>query len=61
MKHSSGPDAAEITEQEVVVTIILAIQKYVGTYGATHPSFQTFSEWAIDKGYTKKPLAEKTK
>lgn len=61
MKHSSGPDKAEITEQEVVVTIIRAIQKYVGSYTATHPSFQTFSDWAIDKGYTKKPLTVSAK
>jgi hypothetical protein len=61
MKHSSGPDRAEISEQECVVTIIRAIQKYVGAYSATHPGFQTFSQWAMDKGYTKKPLAVKAK
>jgi hypothetical protein len=32
LKHPSGPDGAEITQQEVVITIIRAIQKYVGTY-----------------------------
>jgi hypothetical protein len=59
MKHSSGPDTAEISEQEVVVTIIRAIQKFVGTYEATHVAFEKFSKWAMQKGYTKKPLTEK--
>jgi hypothetical protein len=31
MKHPSGPETAEIEELEVVITIIRAIQKYVGT------------------------------
>lgn len=57
LKHPSGPDGCEITEQEVVATIIRAIQKFVGTYEETHSKFQTFSEWSIQKGYTKKPLA----
>jgi hypothetical protein len=59
MKHSSGPDNAEIDEHEVVVTIIRAIQKYVGTYETAHPLFVTFSEWCIASGYTKKPIIEK--
>jgi hypothetical protein len=59
MKHSSGPDGAEITEQEVVVTIIRAIQKFVGTYEVTHVDFENFSQWAMEKGYTKRPLTEK--
>jgi len=59
MKHSSGPDGCEITEQEVVVTIIRGIQKFVGTYKATHVKFQSFSEWCMQKGYTNKPLTEK--
>jgi hypothetical protein len=59
MKHSSGADTAEITEREVVVTIIRAIQKFVGTYEATHPDFENFSEWSMQKGYTKKPLTRK--
>jgi hypothetical protein len=59
LKHSSGPDEKEITEQDVVVTIIRGIQKYVGTYEVTHPKFETFSEWCIANGYTKKPLTEK--
>jgi hypothetical protein len=61
LKHSSGPDEIEITEQECVVTIVRGIQKYVGTYATMHPSFQTFSDWAIDKGYTKNQLAVKAK
>jgi hypothetical protein len=56
MKHSSGPDELEVTEQDVVVVIVRAIQKYVGTYATMHPSFQRFSDWAIEKRYTKKPL-----
>jgi hypothetical protein len=56
LKHPSGPDGAEITEQEVVTTIIRAIQKYVGAYETNHPHFTTFSEWCIASGYTKKPL-----
>jgi hypothetical protein len=59
LKHPSGPDQAEITEQEVVVSIIRAIQKFVGTYEATHADFEKFSQWAMQKGYTKKPLTEK--
>jgi hypothetical protein len=59
MKHSSGPESAEITEQEVVITIIRAVQKFVGTHEATHPEFESFSEWCIRRGYTKKPLTEK--
>ncbi len=59
MKHSSVPENAEIEEQEVVTTIIRAIQKYVGAHETMHPKFQTFSDWCIAKGYTKKPLAEK--
>jgi hypothetical protein len=59
MKHSSGPDSAEIEELEVVTTIIRAIQKYVGTYETAHPHFVTFSEWCMANGYTKKPLLEK--
>jgi hypothetical protein len=56
LKHSSGPDGCEITEQEVVVTIIRAIQKFVGTYEETHVKFQNFGDWSIQKGYTKTPL-----
>jgi|SRR5262249_2173950 len=59
LKHPSGPDKAEITEQEVVITIIRAIQKFVSTYGESHARFETFSEWCIANGYTKKPLTEK--
>lgn len=59
MKHPSGPFNAEIEELEVVTTIIRAIQKYVGTYEETCPQFETFSEWCIANGYTKKPLTEK--
>jgi hypothetical protein len=59
LKHSSGPDEKEITEQEVVVTIIRGIQKYVGTYEVSHPKFETFSKWCIAKGYTRTPLTEK--
>ena len=59
MKHSSGPENAEIEELEVVTTIIRAIQKYVAAYESMHPKVQTFSDWCIAKGYTKKPLAEK--
>ncbi len=59
LKHSSGPDGAEITEQEVVITIVRAIQKYVGAYSTNHPHFETFSEWCMANNYTKKPLMEK--
>jgi hypothetical protein len=59
LKHPSGPDNAEITEQEVVVTIIRAIQKFVGTYQASHPRFETFSEWCIASRYTKKSLTKR--
>jgi hypothetical protein len=59
MKHASGPENAEIEELEVVTTIIRAIQKYVGAYETMHPKFQTFSDWCVAKGYTKKPLGEK--
>jgi hypothetical protein len=37
MKHSSGPENAEIEELEVVTTIIRAIQKYVAAYESMHP------------------------
>jgi hypothetical protein len=59
LKHPSGPNKAEITEREVVVTIIRAIQKFVGAYQASHPRFETFSEWCIASGYTKKPLTQR--
>jgi hypothetical protein len=59
MKHPSGPETAEIEELEVVITIIRAIQKYVGTLEETCPHFETFSEWCMANGYTKKPLTEK--
>ena len=61
LKHSSGPDEKEITEQEVVFTIIRGIQKYVGTYEVSHPKFETFSKWCMANGYTTKPLTEKAK
>jgi hypothetical protein len=61
LKHPSGPDRAEITEQEVVIAITRAIQKFVGTYQATHPQFETFSEWCMANGFTKRPLTEKVK
>jgi len=61
MKHSSGPDGAEIEELEVVTMLIRGIQKYVGTYEETHPAFEEFSNWGIEKGYTKKPLTEQKK
>jgi hypothetical protein len=51
LKHSSGPDEKEITEQEVVVTIIRGIQKYVGTYEVSHSKFETFSKWCIANGF----------
>lgn len=44
LKHPSGDDEIEITEQECVVIIVRGIQKYVGTYATMHPSFQTFSD-----------------
>lgn len=59
LKHPSGPDGAEITEQEVVITIIRAVQKYLGAYEVNHPHFETFSDWCMGNGYTKKPLMEK--
>jgi hypothetical protein len=59
LKHSSGPDGCEITEQEVIVTIIRAIQRFVGAYEETHAKFQSFSDWCLQKGCIKKPLAEK--
>ncbi len=59
MKHSSGPDAATITEQEVVVTIIRAIQKFVAAYEAGCNDFNDFSAWCIEHGYTKQPLMER--
>jgi hypothetical protein len=59
MKHTSGPEEAEIEELEVVTTIIRAIQKYMGTYEESCPQFETFSEWCIASGYTKKPLGTK--
>lgn len=58
MKHSSGPDGAEIEELEVVTMIIRGIQKYVAAYEETCRQFEEFSEWCMDKGYTKKPLTE---
>ncbi|MFY9952902.1 hypothetical protein [Bradyrhizobium sp.] len=61
LKHPSGQYGCEITEQEVVATIIRVIQKFVGTYETTHVNFQSFSEWCMQKGYTKKPLAEQKK
>lgn len=61
LKHPSGPHGCEITELEVVTTIIRGIQKFVGTYETTHVKFQSFSEWCMQKGYTKKPLAEAKK
>jgi hypothetical protein len=61
LKHASGPYNAEITEQEAVVTITRAIQKFVGSFEATHPDFEKFSEWAMQKGYTNKPMTEKAK
>ena len=59
LKHPSGPHGCEITELEVVTTIIRGIQKFVGTYEITHVNFQSFGEWCMQKGYTKKPLTEK--
>jgi hypothetical protein len=41
MKHPSGSDGAETTEEEVV------IQKYVAAYKATHPDFQKLGDWVI--------------
>jgi hypothetical protein len=61
LKHASGPYNAEIAEQEAVVTITRAIQKFVGSFEATHPDFEKFSEWAMQKGYTNKPMTEKAK
>jgi hypothetical protein len=61
MKHSSGPDGAEIDELEVVTSLIRAVQKYVDAYKETCPQFEEFSKWCVAKGYTKKPLTEKAK
>jgi hypothetical protein len=47
LKHPSGPNAAEITEQEVVVTLIRAIQKFGGTYEEAHQKFKDFSAWCL--------------
>lgn len=58
-KHPSGPFNAEIGELEVITTIIRAIQKYVGAYEETCPHFETFSEWCMANGYTKRPLTQK--
>ncbi len=35
------------------------IEKYVGAYEETCPHFETFSEWCMANGYTKKRLTEK--
>jgi hypothetical protein len=59
MKHGSGPDTATISEREVVVTIIRAIQKFVAAYEAICKEFNDFSDWCINNGYTKTPLVEK--
>jgi len=61
MKHSSGPDGAEINELEVVTMIIRGIQKYVGTYEETCPAFEEFSRWCLDKKYIKTPLTQQKK
>ncbi|MBB4370107.1 hypothetical protein GGD63_002900 [Bradyrhizobium sp. cir1] len=58
LKHSSGPDGAEITELEVVTTLIRAIQKFVGTYEEAHQKFKDFSAWCMAKGYTNKHFIE---
>jgi hypothetical protein len=59
MKHPSGDQTITIDELEPVTMIIRAIQKYVGTYQETCPSFEEFSQWCMDRGYTKGPLTEK--
>lgn len=61
MKHSSGPDGAEIGELEVVTMLVRAVQKYVDAYEESCPKFEEFSRWCMDKGYTKKPLTEQKK
>jgi hypothetical protein len=59
LKHPGGPDKATIDELEVVLAIVRAIQKFVATFEESHADFEKFSKWAIDKGYTKKPLIAK--
>ncbi len=60
LKHASGPDNITIDELEVVVAISRAIQNFVATYEEIHPDFERFSKWALDAGYIKTPLIEKT-
>ena len=44
-----------------MVTLIRAIQKFVGAYEEAHQKFKDFSTWCIAKGYTKKDFIEQAK
>lgn len=56
LKHPSGPDDATITEFEAAIMISRAIHKFVAVYEASHPHFETFSDWAVAAGHIPRPL-----
>jgi hypothetical protein len=58
LRHSAEPIQAANFRSAVASR---AIQKFVGSFEATHPDFEKFSEWAMQKGYTNKPMTEKAK
>jgi hypothetical protein len=59
LKHKSGPDTATISEFEAALMISSAIKKFVGAYGFSHPDFEKFSTWAVEKGHLPRPLTLK--
>ena len=61
LKHPSGPDKATITEFEAALMISRAIHKFVSVYKASHPQFETFSEWVVAAGHMPRPLTQRAK
>jgi hypothetical protein len=59
MKHPSGAFEREVTQFDVALTIARAIQKYVATYQETHVKLEEFSQWAVQKKHTPRPLTQK--
>ena len=58
LKHQSGPEKATISEFEVALMIARAIHKFVAVYKSSHPKFEEFEKWAVEKKHLPRLLTE---
>jgi hypothetical protein len=58
LKHSGGPDGAEISEFEVTLVIVRAISKFAAVYKTQSGLMSDFVKWSFEKGHLPAPPIE---